>query len=128
MELIHKNGGSMKAPYLKITICDNDFTGYAKEIGRILYDIFRFENTYPNEDDFDNIKGFIKHLWYSVYELGDYLRWKDTIVEYGVSHEGYIDRFEPDLQIIDYTDIPDWENGEVFYIPLFDCDGEIIIN
>ena len=35
------------------------------------------------------------------------------------------DYFEPDLEIVDYLDIPDWDNSESAFIPLFN-DGAVI--
>ena len=34
--------------------------------------------------------------------------------------------FKPTPQIVDYLDIPDWDNNESIYVPLFDESNEII--
>ena len=121
---MNKINSDYKSKYLLITIHDNDFTSYFMELGEILYHIFISEGTFPTEEDIPELKELIKHLWYSVHNIDMLMRWKNTSVEYKRMDKIYY--FYPDVKIIDHLDIPEWENGEKIYIPLFKY-GEILL-
>ena len=99
--------------YLRITIHDNDFTTSLEMISELLYETFQFEDKYPTEEDFSVLKEYIKHLWFGEHMIMHLMRWRscDTI---------NINYFEPSLEFVDYLDIPDWDNAESVYIPMFD--------
>jgi hypothetical protein len=99
--------------YLRVTIYDNDFTTSLEMISELLYETFRFEDRYPTEEDFSALKEHIKHLWFAEHMIMELMRWGecDTI---------NINYFEPRLEFVDYLDIPDWDNAESVYIPMFD--------
>ena len=121
---MNKINSDYKSKYLMITIHDNDFTSYFIELGKTLYNIFISEGKFPTEEDIPELKELIKHLWYSVHNIVMLMRWKNTLVEYERTDE--ISYFYPDVKIMDYLDIPEWENAEDIYIPLFE-NGEILL-
>lgn len=101
------------AKYLRITIHDNDFTISLEMISELLYETFRFEGRYPTEEDFHTLKECIKHFWFGEHMVNRLLRC-------GERDDIDINYFEPYLQFVDYLDIPDWDNAESVYIPMFD--------
>ena len=106
------------AKYLRVTIHDNDFCTSLAMISELLYETFQFEDRYPTEEDFPALKECIKHLFFGEHMVSKLMRWGkcDTID---------INYFEPCLEFVDYLDIPDWDNDESIYIPMFD-DAEIL--
>ena len=109
----------MEGKYLRITIHDNDFRLSLEWIGELLYEIFWTEDNYPTEERLPMLKEYIKHLWHSTYVIHDFMRWYPA----GNVNEDY---FKPYLEFVDFADIPDWDNGESIYIPMFD-DAKILI-
>lgn len=109
---------STNAKYLRITIHDNDFTNSLEHIGCLLQQVFEFECEYPTEKDFPILKEMIKHLWYGTHHTMRCLRYNDYI-------ETPIDYFNCELEFVNFLDIPDWDNFESIYIPMFY--GEILI-
>ena len=107
------------AKYLRITMHDNDFTCSLEHIGYLLQRTFEFENRYPTQEDFPVLSEMINHLWYAVHNISTKLRWADFY------RESKFDIFNCHLEFVDYLDIPDWDNGESIYIPMFV--GEILI-
>lgn len=105
--------------YLRVTIHDNDYRGSLRLMGRLLYELFYHEDKYPTEEQFPVLKECIKHLWFSTEMTQDLMRWGDIVSLLP------IDEFEPHLEFVNYQDIPDWDNGESIYIPMFD-DAEIL--
>ena len=104
--------------YLRVTIHDNDFTTSLELISELLYETFKFEDRYPTEEDFPSLKECIKHMWFGENMLKDLMRW-------GKCETTNINYFNPCLEFVDYLDIPDWDNAESVYIPMFD-DAEIL--
>ena len=112
------------ATYLKITIHDNDFIISLMYIGELLYELFQNTYSYPTEEHLPYLKEYIKHLWWSTNAITGLMRWGvEYIKEKGVCH---IDYFEPTLEFVDYLDIPDWDNSESIYIPMFE-DANVIV-
>lgn len=112
----------MNNKYLRVTIHDNDFTNSLLLVGGLLKQAFKYEGKYPVEQDFDILKETIKHIWYGTHgimnRIMNQLRFGKCIL-YG------IDYFEPDLEFVDFENIPDCDNSESIYIPMFD--GEILL-
>lgn len=104
--------------YLRITIHDNDFWLSLEQIGELLYNIFYTEDAYPTEEQLPILKEYIKHIWYGTFKIG-------SLMDRGEAGEVDISYLEPRLEFIDYLDIPEWDNGESIYIPMFD-DAEIL--
>lgn len=108
----------MESKYLRITIHDNDFTSTLKMVGELLYDIFQSEGRYPTEEDFQGMKEIIKHLWFGADMAQDLMRWNKI-------DSPDMKYFEPRLEFVDFVSIPDWDNYESIYIPMFD-DADIL--
>lgn len=117
----------MNAPYLKVTVHDNDFTSYYWQVGEAIQNIFKYEGKYSTKEDLDIIKPLIARLWWTIDNLDSYYRWKDTLVEYKPMEFEYFEK-SLDLDIVEYTDIPSWNNAEDIYIPLFESDETILLN
>ena len=109
----------MTAPYLHITISDNDFWESQELLGNIIQQIFQTTNHYPTGDDLSEIKRTIATMWHSIAVL---FWFKTECIT------PLIDYFERRLMvdIVDYFDIPEWDNAESLYIPLF-ANADIII-
>lgn len=88
----------------------------------MLYDIFIFEGRFPEEDELPLLKKYIQPLWFSLHNLSSVMCWNKNSVGFKETIEKY---FEPILEFVDYVDIPDWDNDESVYIPMFK-DAEII--
>lgn len=126
----------MNAPYLRVTIHDNDFTSYAYELGDAIRDILRFAcdnftTSTVEQIDLEAIKPYIASIWYGIDALSHHFWWKGTSRNENQTNTCR-NWFEDglDLEIVDYTDILDWDNCESIYIALYandDKDTEIII-
>ena len=118
--------------YLKITIMDNDFTGYGYILGSTIRDLLSMSGLNVVLVDPDNIS----------YELLDQLRdiigslWldMDNLENLKYSHkvrtkEEAGDSFVPVISLVTKDEIPTNENSEVIYIPLVDYPGyDVFIN
>ena len=111
------------AKYLRITMHDNDFSGSLELLADMLYKIFIGEGRFPEEDKFPLLEKYIQPLWFSLHNISHIIRWNKNIVRFKESTE---ECFEPTLEFVDYLNIPDWDNGESIYIPMFE-DGDIIM-
>ena len=114
------------ARYLNITIHDNDFgieLEFVAELLKSLIDFFSCYESYDIEDkDLPYLKSGINYLLYGVYKIYDYFRAHNN--QENTTNVSF-DYFEPDLKIVDYLDIPEWDNGKSVFIPLFK--GDIIV-
>lgn len=100
--------------YLEITIHDNDFSETLSLVGKHLYQIFS-ETQFPNDEkDLESIKPLVTQLLDVTHGL------------YSCSNESYMKYFDVRLKLkfVDFADIPDWNNYESIYIPLFKCTVE----
>lgn len=105
--------------YLYISIRDNDFKFELEDVCRLLYEFFQFTDDYPeNEQDLKELKPIVQNL---LYQRDQLKRYKDK--NYPNVPVSY---FKPQMKFINSLDIPDWDNGESAYIPMFD-DGEVTI-
>lgn len=109
----------MEKKYLRVTIHDNDFTTSLEQVCEALYEIFQRENRYPTEEDFPFLQTSIQYMWCGMNMAKDIMRW-------GSMRSPSFRYLCPDLKIVDESEIPDWDNYEVVYIPLFD-DSSIIV-
>lgn len=114
----------MPKKYLRITLHDNDFTSYYQILGETLLKVFQSEKTYPTEEDLSEMETLVSHLWYSIHNIKSLMRWKGTPIQY---KETSMDCFYPDISIVDESDIPDSENFEAIYVPMFDGDNRVLL-
>lgn len=105
------------AKYLRITIHDNDFWYSLSLLADMLYEIFIRKGRFPEEDELPLLKKYIRPLWFSLHNLNSVMRWNKNSVGFKETIEEY---FEPTLEFVDYVDIPDWDNDESVYIPMFE--------
>lgn len=117
------------AKYLRITMHDNDYTRYIEYAAELLKNIFEYECLWfdygvfkISEDDIPALKGLIKHIIYATNNIIHKLDRTQNDCGY---QEEPLSNFECDLGFVDYLDIPDWDNHQSVYIPLFD--GEILV-
>ena len=109
--------------YLRVTIHDNDFTSSLRIACEAFYQLCYEENRYPDEEDFPIIRKYFSHVWSGLDSLQNLLRWKDISIEYKSSSMTYLN---PELSFVVFENIPDWDNHESVYIPMFD-NGEILM-
>ena len=108
--------------YLKLSIHDNDYWYIIERVSESLSEIFYFLDITPDilEDKLPQLKTYIQDMLYTTYAMCFLLKGRDKGEELTLR-----DYFEPDLEIVDYLDIPDWDNSESAFIPLFN-DGAVI--
>ena len=85
-------------------------------INFMLYEIFIGEGRFPEEDELPLLKKYIQPLWFSLHNLDSIMSWNKNAVGFKETIEKH---FEPTLEFVDYVDIPDWDNDESVYIPMF---------
>lgn len=107
--------------YLKVTIFDNDFMDELEDVAYILYRAFYSYDKYPTEKDFPYLKKCIRNIMNSSYCIHCFARGDENLPD-TETNDKY---FTPKLFIVEEIGIPEWENYECIYIPLFD-NGEII--
>ena len=113
--------------YLRVTNHDNDFRQSLETVCYAMYDIFCGEDKWPTEDDFPKIKKYIKYMWWAAHNAMGYMRWKNTcVVHHELNKYDDMNYLEPKLSFVDFSEIPDWDNFESVYIPMF-CDAEILL-
>ena len=103
--------------YLKLSIHDNDFRSDIEFVADTLYNIFYFFDTASDEivNNLPHLKVCVKEILYETHKIFNLLGHGSPVSK---------DYFDPDLKVIDYLDIPEWDNGESAFIPLFE--GDII--
>lgn len=109
--------------YLHITMYDNDFINSLSLLADMLYAIFILEERFPEEDELTLLKKYIQPLWFSIHNINSIMSRNKTVVGFTETLEKY---FEPILEFIDYLDIPNWDDSQSVYIPMFE-NAEIII-
>lgn len=108
----------MLAKYLQITIHDNDFITSLEMVGKLLQNIFQFEETYPDEEALPRLREYIQNLWYGIYGTM-------CLMEDRTCSASDLDYLKPILEFVRFENIPAWDNYESIYIPMFD--GEILV-
>ena len=116
-------GTDMSEKYLRITMHDNDFITSLSLLADILYNIFINEERFPEEDELILLKKYIQPLWFSIHNINSMINRNKTVVGFNETMEKY---FEPTLEFVDYIDIPNWDDSQSVYIPMFE-NAEIII-
>ena len=115
------------APYLVIRIGDNDFTSFAESVAGALMAMF-YSYAYPKDDeDLEMLKEPIARLWASVSILNDVMKkvedhqWPATQRDFAHTFEYIKGRLS--LRIVDFPELPSWDNYESICIPLFETEG-----
>lgn len=115
------------APYLVIRIGDNDFTSFAESVANALTAMF-YSYDYPkNDEDLEMLKEPIARLWASLTILNDVMKkvedrkWPATPNNFDHIFEYMKERLS--LRIVDFSELPDWDNYESICIPLFETKG-----
>lgn len=110
----------MEAKYLKVTIHDNDFTSYADIMAKAIMDMLNWLQWKPTEESLDKLKPAIANIWNGFQMLRQAIdtRQDSNIYDYIMEHL--------DLSIEEFGNIPDFDNYEDLYIPLFEC-GEVLV-
>lgn len=111
------------AKYLHVTIYDNDFWYELERACANLYDMFQLEEYYPTEKDFPALKHILSHMVYSFYQATKLIRHREFSTE---QKEQNLEYFTPNLKFIEFENIPNWDNSESFYIPMFD-DANVLL-
>ena len=103
--------------YLKLSIHDNDFGDVIELVADMLYDMFYFLDTTSDDivNNLPQIKNCVKEMLYEIHRMFNLFGHGSPVAK---------DYFEPDLKIVEYMDIPEWDNGESAFVPLFE--GDII--
>ena len=112
------------AKYLHITMYDNDFINSLSLLADMLYAIFIFEGRFPEEDELILLKKYIQPLWFSIHNINSIMSRNKTVVGFTETLEKY---FEPTLEFVDYIDIPNWDDNQSVYIPMFEVKNDAII-
>ena len=116
-----------KAPYLVIRLGDNDFTSFAGSVANALTAMF-YNYDYPkNDEDLEMLKEPIARMWASVSILNDVMKkvedrkWPGTPDNFDHLFEYMKERLS--LRIVDFSELPSWDNYESICIPLFETKG-----
>lgn len=111
------------AKYLHVTVRDNDFRHELEYACENMYEMFQMENHFPTEEDFPALKHIFSHMIYSFYQSINVLRWGEFSLERMAYNLTY---FTPNLEFVEFENIPDWDNSESCYIPMFD-DADVLL-
>ena len=101
--------------YLAITVHDNDFITELRLTAECIVslpiiDLSKVSSS--SSEDMDKIALSIQHILFGVYTgLG-------VFDKYHNNNTG-VEKFKPDIKVIDFFDIPDDDNRQSVYIPLF---------
>lgn len=107
---------SQDKKYLKVTIHDRDFSDELRSAVEIVHDYFWMYEKYPTEKDFPYLGQCIKNLINDAYCVRAFACEYDNLPNFNEKNSYFL----PALSIVKEKDIPNWENGECYYIPLFD--------
>lgn len=95
--------------YLHITLHDNDFSIELDTAGRALRNLLHWFGC-PDEIDLQVLRVCIQGLLYNAHEIQNLLRKQNDRVK--------LEDFQPIVEIVDASEIPDWDCGENLYIQL----------
>lgn len=107
-----------EAPYLHISIGDNDFTTVSPALEKALGEMF-YLNDFPGSGDLVKLREPIVALWVGAVMMNEAMEWDDESRhnDYGKLREYMLERLK--LEIVKFEDIPDWDNYESIYVPLY---------
>ena len=110
---------SQHKKYLRVTIHDRDFNDELRSAVEILHGYFWMYEKYPTEKDFPYLRQYIKNLINDAYCVRLFVSSYESFPNLDEKNLYFL----PTLSIVKEENIPDWENGECYYIPLFDDDN-----
>jgi hypothetical protein len=116
-----------KAPYLVIRIGDNDFTSFAESVANALMAMFYLYDYPKDDEDLEMLKEPIARMWASMTIINDVMKkvedrkWTGTPNNFESIFKYMTERLS--LRIVDFSELPDWDNYESICIPLFDTEG-----
>ena len=107
-----------EAPYLRISIGDNDFTTVSPALEKALGEMF-YLNDFPGSEGLVKLREPIVALWVGAVMMDEAMKWDDDSRnnDYGKLREYMLERLK--LEIVKFEDIPDWDNYESIYVPLY---------
>lgn len=100
-----------------VTMRDNDFSMSLELLGETLSHVFSIYE-YPNsKEDLERIKEYVQNIVWGIHNISHAFLGK-------YSWTTPLSIFDCDLSIVDEHDIPEWDNAESIYIPMFEFEGE----
>lgn len=99
--------------YLHITLHDNDFGIELEAVGHLIRELFQWFDC-PKDVGLETFRVCVQNLLYHTL--------KTRLLLEGESYEIKLEYFLPTIEIVDASEIPDWDNGESLYIGLRDYD------
>lgn len=117
--------------YIMITIYDNDFWFPLETISNYIRETYMwFDSNSFTEEGIPLLKEAVRDMLVSMEKVKYTMRWFGEESKHRTFDEEHYKRyFEPDIEIVDESEIIDEDdgNGEHYYIPLtHDTDAEII--
>lgn len=110
-----------EAKYLRVTVHDNDYTHSLEIACEFLYKMFS-DSHFPTEEKIYNFEQSFRYLWAGVHFI-DKTLWKDKVID---DPSYFVSNLFPYFEFVDYFDIPDDDNYESVYIPMFP-NAEILV-
>lgn len=111
-----------KCEYLAVTLHDNDFITELRLMAECIISLPIIDLTKINEsassEDMDKIALSIQYLLCGIYNGNLAFGYTNNYIA--------LERFKPDMKIVDFFDIPEDDNRQSVYIPLFG-DKEYIV-
>lgn len=103
-------------PYLHITISDNGFMTYPWALEAAIKELFE-RVKYPKKEELESLREPIANLWTGLHLLWEALN--HYRIDYFINLRFFI-KERMKLNIVDFSEIPDDDNHESIFIPLFD--------
>ena len=99
--------------YLHITLHDNDFGIELEAVGHLIRELFLWFG-YSKDVDLKTFSVCVQNLLYHTM--------KTRLLLEGKNYEIKLEYLLPTMEIVDASEIPDWDNGESLYISLYSYD------
>ena len=110
--------------YLRITIHDNDFVRSIEIAANAIFSEYNKSYNDITEDSIPLLKESVRDIMGGIEKIKYGIHIDDG---WKFDEEHWREIFTPDITIIDEYEIDDWENGEVYYIPLSHSDRYALI-
>lgn len=115
--------------YIMITIHDNDFGFQLETVSKYISSMYRwFSSNSFTEEDIPLLKESVRDMLVSMEKVKYAVHWFNGEYEPCVFNEQhYKEYFEPDIKIVDESEIEEDGNFEYCYIPLIHSEDAVII-